>query len=46
MYAYDRERVINAELEGQDPPRLIKLRVDVRDKTRARGKVQASGGRV
>ena len=25
MYAYDR-KVINAEQEGQDPPRLIKLR--------------------
>ena len=25
MYAYDR-MVINAEQEGQDPPRLIKLR--------------------
>lgn len=39
MYAYGR-KVINAEQEGQDPARLIKLRVEARDKTRARGKVR------
>ena len=38
MYAYDRT-VINASAEGQDPRRLIKLRVEARDKTRAAGKV-------
>lgn len=39
MYAYDRT-VINAGAEGQDPRRLIKLRVEARDKTRAAGKVR------
>jgi len=39
MYAYDRT-VINAGVEGQDPRRLIKLRVEARDKTRAAGKVR------
>lgn len=39
MYAYDRT-VINAGAEGQDPRRLIKLRVEARDKTRASGKVR------
>jgi len=40
MYAYDRT-VINAGAEGQDPRRLIKLRVEARDKTRAAGKSPA-----
>lgn len=35
--------VINAGAEGQDPRRLIKLRVEARDKTRAVGKVQLDG---